>query len=334
LQHPFKIAQIGAGPFSRARHAPCLQRLASGPAPRLSLEAICDLDLSRAEAFVRDFGYARAFTDLDRMLEEVQPDLIYCMTPPTATYGVLERVLPRGQPTFTEKPPGITVEQAERLAALAEEYGTLTYVAFNRRRAPGIERLKRWSQEQGPLRYLRGEMFRHRRREPEFAIGTAIHLLDCLRYLGGEVVEMTTQALPYPDGEGRDFWAQLRLASGGVADLAILVDCGLARERYLIQVESALMEVTLGGGYSSDFCPTGEAAYANDRVLFQDPAPEDPLLAGGFLGEHEAFLEAVEAGRRPDCCLQDACHSLRLAAVLEAGYSGALDDFPPKEARG
>lgn len=334
MPRPFKIAQIGAGPFSRARHAPCLQRLAGGPDPWVSLEAICDLDLSRAEAFVRDFGYARAFTDLDRMLDEVQPDLIYCMTPPAVTCGVLERVLPRGQPTFTEKPPGVTVEQAERLAALAEEYGVLTYVAFNRRRAPGIERLKRWSEEQGPVRSLQAEMLRNRRREPQFAIGTAIHLLDGLRYLGGEVVEMETWLRPYPDGEARDFWAHLRLASGAVADLTILVDCGLARERYRVQVENALMEVTLGGGYSSDFCPAGEVAYADNRLLFQDPAPEDPLLAGGFLGEHEAFLEAVEAGRRPDCCLQDAQHSLRLAAALQDGYCGALADFSPKEAWG
>lgn len=330
MNRPFKIAQIGAGSFSRARHAPVLQRLASGPCPRVSLEAICDLDLGRAEAFVRDFGYARAFTDLDRMLDAVQPDLLYCLTQPTATYGALERLLPRRLPIFTEKPPGVSVEQAERLAALAEEYGALTYVAFNRRRAPGIECLKQWSEENGPVCYIQAEMFRHRRLEPDFPIGTAIHPLDCLRYLGGEVVAMETQSQPYPGREARDFRVRLRFASAVTADLTILVDCGLCRERYLVQVENALMEVILGGGYSSDFCPAGQVAYADNRVLFQETAPPDALIAGGFLGEHEAFLEAVATGRRPDCCLQDARHSLRLAAALNEGYSGPLSDFSPR----
>jgi predicted dehydrogenase len=297
----------------------------------VSLEAVCDLDARRAEGFVRDFGYARAFTDLDAMIEEVQPDVLFSMTQPTATFGVLERVLPRGRPTFTEKPPGISVAQAERLAALAEEYGVLTYVAFNRRRSPGIERLKRWSEENGPVRYVRAEMLRNRRREPEFAIGTAIHPLDCLRYLGGEVVEVETQTTPYPEKAARDFLVRLRFASGVVADLAILVDCGLARERYLIQVENALMEATLGGGYTSDFCPAGEVAYADNQVLFEAPVAEDRLVAGGFLGEHEAFLNAAETARQPDCCLQDAQRSFRLAVAVQEGYSGLLSEFTPSQ---
>ena len=327
MKRPLRVAQIGAGNFGRTYHAPALQRLAAGPAPRVSLEAICDLAVDRAEAFVRDFGYARAFTDLERMLEEVQPEAIICLTQPPATFGVLAQVLPRGLPVFTEKPPGVSVDQAQRLAILAEDYGVLTYVAFNRRRSPEIERLKQWGNENGPLRYLRAEMFRNRRREPDFAIGTAIHPLDCLRYLGGEVVEVETHCNPYPRDGAQDFLVRLRLASGVIADLAALVDCGLSRERYLAQTENALMEATLGAEYTSAFCPAGTTAYADNRVIGDDPAAEDPLVAGGFLREHEAFLDAIVTGRLPDCCLQEAQHSLRLAVAVQENYSGPLSAF-------
>lgn len=326
---PLKLVHIGAGGFSRTRHAPTLQHLAESTDPPISLEAICDLDRRRAVGFCESFGYKRAYTDLDAMIQEVQPQVIVCTVQPPATAPVLERLLPLGLPIFTEKPPGVTLAQAERLGDLAEEHGVVTYVGFNRRRAPGIERLKRWSLENGPVRYIRAEMLRNRRLEPEFGIGTAIHALDCLRYLGGEVEAVETVCRPYEGTEARDFLVRLHFAGGFVGDLAVLVDCGLLRERYLIHTTNACMETTLAGGYSSDFCKPGEVAYRGGLVEFDDPAVSDWMVAGGFLGEHQAFLEAVHSGKLPDCCLQDGRRSVRLAVAVHEEYSGPMEAFAP-----
>lgn len=331
MNRPLRVVQIGAGGFSRANHAPSLRRLAEGPAARISLEAICDLDIERAEAYQRDFGYALTFTDLDEMIEEVQPDVVISMVQPVATCGVLEQVLPRGLPTLTEKPPGVTVPEAERLAELAEEHGNITYVAFNRRRATGIERLKRWGEENGPVRYVRAEMLRSSRKESGFAIGTGIHPIDCLRYLCGDVLEVETIRKGYAEGTHQDFVIRMHCEGGVVADLALLVDCGLQRERYMVHVENAMMEVTLGARYSGEYTRPGETAYRNGEVSFEDPSESDTALAGGFIPEHEAFLDAVEAGRLPDCCLQDARHSLRLSVAIQEGYSGPMSEFSPSE---
>ncbi|MGD0580781.1 MAG: Gfo/Idh/MocA family oxidoreductase, partial [Bryobacteraceae bacterium] len=243
---PWKAVQIGAGSFCQQYHAPTLRRLAAEASPRLSLEAICDLDLERARMFSREFGYARAYDDYRQMISEVQPDLIYCMVQPTATAGVLEQVLPLGIPVFTEKPPGVTVEQAEKLALLADQYKVLNYVAFNRRAMPGVRRLKQWARANEPVRYVRAEMLRNRRLEPEFGIGTAIHPLDCLRFLCGDVRAVETRTQPYPDSPARDFHVRLYFDHGVVADVAVLVDCGVTREQYVIQVQNQMMEVSLG----------------------------------------------------------------------------------------
>ena len=329
MSNPFRMVQIGAGNFCRANHAPTLQRLAAGPEPPISLEAVCDLDIERAEAFCRDFGYARAYTDLDAMIREVEPDLIYCFTQPVVTASVMARLLPYGLPTFTEKPPGVTVAEAEKLAQLADQHGNISYVAFNRRRAPGIERLKRWAEEHGPVRYVRAEMLRSKRHETGFAIGTGIHPLDCLRYLCGDVAEVETLAKPYSAGRPHDFIVRLHCVSGLRADLAILVDCGCHRERYALSVPDGLMEATLGSGSSADYTRPGEVAYRGNAVAFDDPAEEDRLVAGGFMGEHLAFLDAVRTGAQPDCRLQDALESVRLSVAVQEGYSGPMADFLP-----
>jgi predicted dehydrogenase len=295
--------------------------------PAISLEAICDLNPERAELFHRSFGYARTYTDFRLMIDQVQPDLIYVMVHPAATADVLEVVLPLGIPTFTEKPPGVTIAEAERLADLAAKRGTLNYVAFNRRRIPALEGLKLWVETNRPVRYVRAEMLRNRRLEEDFAVGTAIHPLDFLRYLCGDVARVSTITLPHAQAGARDYLVRLEFEGGALADLCVLVDCGLRRERYLAQTSNASLEVTVGAGYSSAFCVAGVREFRDDQLVLETAASDDPLAAGGFLTEHESFLDAVSRGHLPDCCLQDAYHSLRLAVAVQASYSGPICDF-------
>jgi predicted dehydrogenase len=263
------------------------------------------------------------------MVDERKPELIYCTVHPAATAEVVAKLLPMGIPIFTEKPPGVTVEQAELLAELAEQYKTMNYVAFNRRAMPGLLHLKHWAEENGPIRYMRVEMLRNQRLEPEFGVGTAIHPLDCLRFLGGDVREVETHCRPYPGTEARDYYVRLHFHSGVVADLAVLVDCGLRRETYLVHAGSRMMEVALGDPYSSAFCTQGEWRYQNNTVATTD-ASTDELVAGGFLGEHNLFLDAVQSGHLPNCCLQDARHSMRLTTAVHQQYSGPLNQFHPE----
>lgn len=336
MLRPQKAVQIGAGRFSHDYHAPTLRRLATAPSPRISLEAVCDLDPARAELFCREFGYARAYTDFRKMIRELRPDLIYVMVQPVATAGVLENVLPVGVPTFVEKPPGVTIAESERLAMLAENYGTLSYVGFNRRRMPGLEHLKAWAASGRPLRYVSAEMLRNRRLESDFAIGTAIHPLDFLRYLCGDVSRLSVADLPHSQAGARDYFISLEFETGTVGEIRVLVDCGLRRERYMAQTSNAAMEVTLGAGYSSLFCEAGERAYRDDQLVLDLSGSTDPLTAGGFMGEHEAFLDFVACGCLPDCCLQNASQSLRLAAAVEARHRGPMDQFSasPQSLRG
>jgi len=330
MSSPLRAVQIGAGAFCEKFHAPALKRLASEENPRISLQAVCDLDLDRAQQFSREFGYAHVYNDFLRMVTEQKPDLMYCMVQPTATAKVLEKLLPIGIPVFTEKPPGVTVAEAERLAELAEQHKVMNYVAFNRRAMPGLLRLNHWAQENGPIRYIRAEMLRSRRLEPEFGVGTAIHSLDCLRFLGGEVREVETRCHPHTGSAARDYLVRLHFQSRAVADLAVLVDCGLTRETYCVQASNRMMEVSLCEPYSCEFCPNGEWIYQDNTLATATAADADPLVAGGFIGEHNLFLDAVQSGRLPNCCLQDARYSLRLAVAVHQQYSGLLSQFQPE----
>jgi hypothetical protein len=67
-----------------------------------------------------------------------------------------------------------------------------------------------------------------------------------------------------------------------------------------------------------------------DETVEVSDTQGDALENGGFLGEHKLFLEAVLSDRLPNCCLQDARHSLRLATAVQRQYSGPLSGFRPE----
>jgi predicted dehydrogenase len=172
-------------------------------------------------------------------------------------------------------------------------------------------------------------MLRNGRLEENFAVATAIHALDCLRFLAGDVDEVETHFTPCSSQGAADFHVRILFNSGAIADLAVLVDCGLTRESYLAHCGRRMMEVTLGPPYSSSFCCARESHYVDETVEVSD-TQGDALENGGFLGEHKLFLEAVLSGRLPNCCLQDARHSLRLATAVQRQYSGPLSGFRPE----
>ncbi len=292
---PITILHVGAGPWSRAIHAPVLQRLG------VRLGGICDIERARADAFRADFGYQRAFSSLTAAVDATEPEAIYVTVNPDATFAVVRQLLPLRIPLFIEKPPGISSVEGQALADGARASGTLTYVAFNRRRAPLIARLKAWADGR-PVRYARAEMLRYNRAEPRFALETGIHAFDCARFLLGEPMHVTTHAAAH------GWSAHIDFQNGAAADVDLITNCGVRRETYSLHLDGASSEAILG---------VGLVAWERGELTASFGDDPDPLVAGGFVAEHEAFLRAIATGIQPDCTLEDAARSLLLAEQVQ-----------------
>ncbi len=196
---------------------------------------------------------------------------------PDATFAVVRPLL------LIEKPPGVSGAEARALADAARTNDALTYVAFNRRRAPLVARLK-FQADGWPLRYVRAEMLRYHRAEPRFAHETGIHAFDCLWFLMGEAAHVATHA-------GAHGWsARVHFQSGAFGDVALITNCGVRRETYALHLDAVSCEAVLGVGLRT--YERGELTESVD----DDP---DPLVAGRFVAEHEAFLAAIATGGKP-----------------------------------
>ena len=196
------------------------------------------------------------YTDVDAMLERGNVDAVLLLTPVLLHHTQALRCMEAGLHVFVEKPLAVSVRAGWRMVREAERRGLTLGVAEGMRYERG-GRLQRWAVESGllgrvemmmmggvggpwsPDRITAKTPWRHRKLEagagPALDIG--VHQFAHVRYVGGEVDEVTAVAARFAperfdrDAEGRvvervavdvedTYHALFRLRTGGVGHLA------------------------------------------------------------------------------------------------------------------
>ncbi len=306
-----RLALIGAGNHCRGNHAPALAKYAVDHPDRLELAAVCDLLPEKAEAFAEEYGFKAVYTDHSEMIDKEQPDGCVCVMPIELTTDLAIDMLRRGMPTTVEKPMGGSTAEVEKLAAVARETGAPNMVSVNRRFEPLIRRGIDWAREQGPLRYVRASILRHNRREPPFVSGTAIHCIDTLREIGGDIVDDQTRI---HEGEPDWFHFVFGYASGAVGTLDVLPTDGSVEERYELFGEGYRVDARVGPS------PDPRLRCWKDNKLALDECPpegEPDFVRVGPYGETHEFVTALEEGRPPWPSILEVFPSVELAYRLD-----------------
>jgi predicted dehydrogenase len=290
-----RVALIGAGNHCRRYHAPALARYAREHAD-CQLAAICDLDRQKAETFAAEYGFAAVHTDIDAMVDAVKPDAICCIVPVARIVPLAIPILERGIPLVVEKPPGSDVAESRALVDAFGLTGTPCMVSSNRRHAPALQAGLQWAADHGPVRYVRGTMYRNRRTEPTFIHSTAFHCMDAMRHVGGSVAAVEPLAMDV--AQTRWYCWRLRYDSGAEGVLEILPTCGYQAERYALFGEDYRVEVKLGF-----FNPGRVRAWHANKLVLQETWDDadcggEYVRAGGW-NETIEFLTAVRESRMP-----------------------------------
>lgn len=304
-----RIALAGCGEHSRTSHAAPLARYAAAHADEIELAAACDLNEEKAAEFCRLFGFRRHYTNLDEMLESEKVDACVCVMPMERIVDVGISLLERRIPCVIEKPLGTSLSEIERLAEVARETQTPHMVSVNRRFMPYLNQARSWMQERGPLRYVRAAQVRHQRNESDFIWATAIHVLDALRYLAGEVDEFD---VTMPENT---MWylIELKFKSGTIGHVEILPTAGMVEESYELFAEGSRVRITAGSGTqrSLECWQDGELVM---EARAHEEEPED--LRNGSYQEVEEFVRALRTGKHPRPSIEDIVPSARISFAI------------------
>ena len=338
---PVRLAVVGAGPIGR-RH---LQAIEAEPGCR----AVAVVDpLSCGAKAAKERGLPH-FTNLDAMLDAVEPDGVINATPNDLHVPLSIDCVNRGIPVLVEKPVADSLEAALTLADAAEAAGTPVLVGHHRRHNPIIRKARDVVQS-GALGRLVAVSATWLLRKPDDYFQVAwrrqpgggpvlinlIHDIDSLRFIAGEVSGVQAMASKAQRGfDVEDTAAILLRFKQGTLATVILSDSVAAPWSW---------ELTSGERTSYDFPTTGQDCYLlagtegslavpslrfwrhEDPPGWESPLPESKLAAEArdpIRIQAAHFAEVIRGRAEPLITARDAARTLEATlAVSESAASG------------
>ncbi|WP_171015879.1 Gfo/Idh/MocA family oxidoreductase [Devosia sp. FKR38] len=332
----FKAVLAGCGAMSKG----WLSAIAEHPLlkGRVEVVGLVDLDRATAEARAAEFGLSQAVigTELDAVLSQTKPDILFDVVVPVARAGVVATGLRHGCHVLSEKPMAATLAAGREMIAQAKAAGRIHAVVQNRRFIAGVRRIRRLI-ESGALGevtalhcdFFVGAHFGGFREQMEnvLLLDMAIHTLDAARYMAGAAPKAVYCLETNPAGS----W----YAHGAAANAIFEFDQGVVfnyrgswcAEGANTSWEAAWRIVGTKGTLTWD---GGDAFVANvvagDTGFFRDlkpidvPEPADIDQTHGHASVLADFLDAIVSGRAPETVGSDNIKSLAMVfAAIESG---------------
>jgi scyllo-inositol 2-dehydrogenase (NAD+) len=234
-----KRARLGIGLIGLGRLGKVYARDLATRIPETHLAAVADTAPGLAAEIAREYDVPRHYLDPADLLDDPAVHAVVVVTPTGTHSGLVVQALGRGKPTFCEKPPALTLEEASAMKAAAARTSVMLQMGFMRRFDAGYAEAKRLI-DAGTV----GDpvVFKSSSRDPfppslEYAdprssggmiVDMGIHDFDLARWFMGEVrsVHAVGGALVFPElgsvGDIDNAVISLVFADGrlGVVDLS------------------------------------------------------------------------------------------------------------------
>ena len=195
---PIRLATVGTGYFSQFQYA------AWARIPEVDVVGICSHDEVSLHTTSQQFKSSKTFTDFEKMLDEIQPDLVDIITPPQTHTQLVTACVERGIPAICQKPFTGSFQEAAKLVELIEANDAQIIIHENFRFQPWYQKIKTLLDEE-----LLGKLYQityslrpgdgqgddaYLERQPYFQTmerllihETGVHFIDVFRYLFGDI---------------------------------------------------------------------------------------------------------------------------------------------------
>lgn len=315
---PIRVGFIGCGRHATKMLYPCLR------VARMDLIAVCDQDEAAARRNARWFGAEREYTDVESMLDDAKSllalDAVLICTGPKSHTPLALQCVERGIPVFVEKPPALTLAEAERLALASEAKKVPVMIGTMKRHSLIYRRMKEITSapEFGAVSVVNAKIGVGWKNCNGYTLllDAGIHMIDALRFLMGDVTGVTYRRHS-SDGSGVSYVILFTFASGAVGSLTV-------SDRQLWRRFNERVEITGDGQFvvAENMLRLSHFTRSEEIITwepgFSIPSDENnSLFVGGYAGELQFFADAVRTGGSVHADIKDACAALRLIKEIE-----------------
>lgn len=334
-----RVGIVGAGGIAQAVHIPNYLKCGDD----VEIVAIADVAKDRAAEVAEKNGIAHVFATVDEMLAGVELDAVSVCTPNKFHKSATIAALKAGCHVLCEKPPAMTVAEAEAMEKAATEAGKYLSFGFHYRHTKDVEALKRFidAGELGDI-YAGTAIALRRRGIPGWGVFTnkelqgggplidiGVHMLDTALYLMGypepvSVSGATYQKLGTKKGVGlMGAWDYENFTVEDMARGFIRFKNGatlILESAFAANVKnSEVMNVKLmGDGGGADVFPL--AIYQEKHGSLLDVSPAYLPDTSPYELEIRRFVDACLTGKEP---LSTAAQGVKLQRIINGLYESA-----------
>jgi len=335
---PIRAAVIGLG-IGR-HHIQAFQHV-----PGVEVVAIADTDEKALDRARSDFSIPFATTEYQRVLERDDVDIVSICTPDRFHAEQALAALDAGKHVLCEKPLALTLEDASQIVRKAARTGLKFMVGHNYRFVPQFVELKQLaaSGAVGDLFYGEGSYVQDlyfmeglnpdywRLKDPQdFYLGGAVHNVDLLRWVVGEIEEVhsySTHVMPFYSLDD-NYVSDLRFTGGRIGRLLLILGSRL-KDKFYVDLSVYGPGGSLKAVMQRDEVVQNVAALDGDVPLVQpiEHADSHALELAHFVecvrDDKTPLVTAVDGARDVAVCLA-AIRSAREKRSIAVDYTSIL----------
>lgn len=304
-----RVGVIGTGYVSKNNFLPVLPRFED-----VDFVGVMSRDIANAKKAQKMCGAENA-TDSIQELVDMGLDCVFVLTPKQCHAEQISFLLNHGLDVYSEKPMATTLKDADMIAELAEKTGQKLMIGFNRRYAPVCQKAKEIYSQNAPDIII-GQKNRPKT-EYRATLENAIHIVDLMRYYGGEVRNVHAIS-KYTDPYYEAFTtAQMEFENGSSGILVASRSSGQWEETIELHGQNRSVLVKMPDSVTI----TDETAHHTIEMtpLAMGWAKSEDNLGFSYAIRH--FLDCVRDNKQPLTSAQDAfkTHELLDRVLRSAG---------------
>lgn len=321
-----RVAVVGAGSFGR-NHVRVYRELQSELQEQpIELVGVVDADRARAEIAGREFGTS-SFESVSDLLREAKPDAVSVATPTVEHLSVARELMQRGVDVLIEKPLAASLEEADALIEIANDFERIVQVGHLERFNPAVRATLPLITKPMFFEVHRLSVFTPRSLDVDVVLDLMIHDLDVvLSLVNSPIREVRAVGLPVLTAKVDIANVRVEFESGCVANFtASRVSTERVRKLRFFQPQQYIsLDFARRDVFALAVQPAKEPASMLDfSAAAQEGMPsivpskppvssEEPLKA-----ELRSFLEAVRKRQKPVVTLEDGRKALALALEIQ-----------------
>ena len=137
MNDPVRVGVIGAGAIAQVAHLPVLRKL-----PGADVVAICDNDVSKAQALATRFDVGETYDDIEEVLRYANVDAVVICTPNHLHEIHITAALTAGVHVLCERPLALNLAGVERVLQASDKSGKRVMVGMNHRFRSDVQAMR------------------------------------------------------------------------------------------------------------------------------------------------------------------------------------------------